>query len=166
MQMWGSYVTYLSSPKRHQITAKFKATILLILLWITVLVSRKQTHPWLQKAQISKLMKTGTYNVKKWLTAFKNPLTNNPGFKWPCGKGLFQKHCGGGKLLKTSIFSISHNVIYSIKEENIFFLVTFSLSSANSFNMDKSIILFFGSELSFKHRNHVSPTSNLLSAIA
>ena len=54
-------------------------------------------------------------------------------------------------MLDTSIFSFSHNVFYPVR--NKFLIgVTFMLSSANAFKLDKSKILLFGKELNFYHR--------------
>ena len=47
-------------------------------------------------------------------------------------------------MLVTSIFSFSRNVFYRSQNK---FQVTFDLSSANAFNLDKSKILSFGKEL-------------------
>ena len=49
-------------------------------------------------------------------------------------------------MLETSIFSISHNVFFP-SQIKFQFWVTFSLSSANAFNLAKSKILSFGKGL-------------------
>ena len=52
-----------------------------------------------------------------------------------------------------SIFSFSHNVF---RKQIFKFSVTFILSSANAFNLDQSIILLFGIELSLIFTEHGS----------
>ena len=51
------------------------------------------------------------------------------------------------KMLVTSIFSFSLNVLYPTKERNNH-LSAFNLSSANAFNLVQSKILLFGKEIS------------------
>ena len=51
------------------------------------------------------------------------------------GNGLSKGENAGNVV--TSIFSVLHKVFYTIKEE-FWFLATFSLSSANAFNLDQS----------------------------
>ena len=59
-------------------------------------------------------------------------------------KTLWEKE----KMLVTSIFSFSHNVLYSILcKTNFNFLITFILSSANVFNLDQLKNLSLGKEL-------------------
>ena len=51
-------------------------------------------------------------------------------------------------MLVSSIFSSSHNIYYTVQKANFKFSVTFTLLSANAFNLDWPEILSFGKEFS------------------
>ena len=55
----------------------------------------------------------------------------------------------------TSIFSFSNNVLYPSKNTNLNCLVTFILSSANAFNLDKLKMLLFDVGLNLYKIIHV-----------
>ena len=59
---------------------------------------------------------------------------------------LFENIVGKAKMLVTSIFSFSHNVVYSIKKTHSIIWGTFELSSLNAFILYKLKILSFGQE--------------------
>ena len=73
-----------------------------------------------------------------------NSLPHNPYFWRPWERSLWKTLWEKEKMLVTSIFAFFHNVFYP---SQIKFSVTFVLSSANAFNIDKPKILSFGNEL-------------------
>ena len=62
-------------------------------------------------------------------------------------KGLFKTLWEKMKMLKTNIFSSSHNVFFTLSEKYCTILAPFELSSANALNLDKANILSSGKVL-------------------
>ena len=76
-----------------------------------------------------------------------DPLSHYDTFWRVWKKNLFKTLREKEKMLVTSIFSFSHNVLYSIKTEIIIYNI-FILSSAIAFNLDKVKFLSSGNGLS------------------
>ena len=75
-----------------------------------------------------------------------NPLPHNPYFWRPWERSLQKTLWEKEKMLVTSIFTFSH-CFSTLHKSNFKISVTFILSSANAFDLDKPKVLSFGNEL-------------------